>query len=305
MAPSHDEDSYSFGRLKGPENYEQWSNNMRGALLAADLFAYIDNPNSRPPPPQLVSRADDNEDRKEKIFERAERIAKYQGRVNICLGKIYRQCAFNVQQILDADEKHPGGVTASAASWTPKQLWNTIKTMCTEKGWGIKWGLINRLGDTYLRADSEAEANSLLSRCLDLSQKIKSHDMNMNELLAIMVLNQLPQQFDTLKKIKRNAAKNASKVPTIQEIVEDIKDDMRNRHQSSQIVNYVGQPKGKGKPKGKGDKDRPKCTSCDKTGHEEKNCFIKYPERKEKILAAAKKAKEEKKAKEKGKEKDD
>lgn len=299
------EEGYAFAKLKGPENFEQWSNNMRGALLAVDLWGFIDAPNLRKVPPELKSTPDDDEDRQEKIWERNERRAKYFGQQNSCIGKIYRQCTFSIQQILDSNVTHPGGVTQSSANWTPKILWDTITELCTEKGWGIKWGLINRLSDTVLRGDNEQEANQLLSRCLDLQQKIESHKMTVNELLSIMVLNQLPQQFDTIKKIKRHGAKTGNKVPTIQEIIEDVKDDMRNRHMNQNIVNFAGnnnkagkdkenKGKGQGKGKGKGDLNTPRCTyaPCGKSGHEEKNCIKKYPERANQILKEAREAKE-------------
>ncbi|KAL9578191.1 MAG: hypothetical protein Q9203_007185 [Teloschistes exilis] len=58
-----DEEGYSFAKLKGPENFEQWSNNMRGALLASDLWVFIDDPSSRPEPPELKAKEDDSEER--------------------------------------------------------------------------------------------------------------------------------------------------------------------------------------------------------------------------------------------------
>lgn len=304
-----DEEGFLFAKLKGPENFEQWSNNMRGALLASDLWVFIDNPSSRPEPPELKVRDDDDEDRTERIYERAERRAKFFGYRNSCIGKIYRQYTFNIQQILDSDPLHLGGVTSSAAKWTPKELWDSITVHCTEKGWGVKWGLINRLGDTILRGDSEQDANALLSRYLDLQQKIVSHNMTVNELLSIMVLNQLPAQYDTLKQIKRNDAKNASQVPSIQEIVEAVKDDMKNRHQNHNVVNFARQyGKGGGAAKGrtKDGKDIPQCTfpSCRMLGHTIDNCTKKFPERRDEILKAAREAREKRQKKKEDKDKD-
>jgi len=137
MAPK-DEEGYTFSKLKGPENYEHWSNNMRGALLAVDLWVFIDDPVSRPEPPALKASPGDDEARAERIYERSERRAKYFGYRNSCIGKIYRQCTFSIQQILDSNLEHPGGVTSSSAGWTPKLLWDCITEQCTEKGWGIK-----------------------------------------------------------------------------------------------------------------------------------------------------------------------
>ncbi|KAL8912001.1 MAG: hypothetical protein Q9171_002914 [Xanthocarpia ochracea] len=132
--------------------------------------------------------------------------------------------------------------------------------MCTDQGWGVKWQLINRIGsDTILKADSEVEANALLSRCTDLVSKLATHKMTVEEIITIMVLNQLPSQFDTIRETKRN---EADSVPKLHTIVEVIKDNMRNRRQLSVVANFMGQEeKGKGKEneKGgdKGDRDNP------------------------------------------------
>ncbi|KAI4088695.1 MAG: hypothetical protein L6R37_008164 [Teloschistes peruensis] len=103
--------------------------------------------------------------------------------------------------------------------------------------------------------------------------------MTVDELLSIMMLNQLPAQYDTLKQIKRNDAKNNDKVPSLQEIVETIKDDIKNRHQNHNVVNFASKSKG-GKTGGGGGKkpDVPRFTSCKKQGHIENNCTKKYPE---------------------------
>ncbi|KAL8626087.1 hypothetical protein Q9189_008231 [Teloschistes chrysophthalmus] len=236
---------------------------MRGVLLASDLWVFIDDPSSRPEPPELKAKEDDSEERTERIWERSERRAKYFGYRNSCIGKIYRQCTFT--------------------------------------------GLINRLGDTVLRGDTEQDANILLSKCLDLQQSFASRKITVDELLSIMVLNQLPAQYDTIKKIKRNDAKNNDNVPSLQEIVETVKDDIKNRHQNYNVVNFAGKSRG-GKTGGGGKKpDVPQCTFCKKQGHIENNCTKKYPERAEEIMQAVKEAKEQrqkKKEKEKSKNKD-
>ncbi|KAI4085853.1 MAG: hypothetical protein L6R37_008462 [Teloschistes peruensis] len=131
--------------------------------------------------------------------------------------------------------------------------------------------------------------------------------MTVDELLSIMMLNQLPAQYDTLKQIKRNDAKNKDKVPSLQEMVETIKDDIKNRHQNHNVVHFASKSKGR-KTGGGGKKpDVPQCTFCKKQGHIENNCTKKHLERADKIMQAVKEAKEQrqkKKEKEKSKDKD-
>lgn len=185
----------------------------------------------------------------------------------------------------------------------------------TEKGWCIKWGLINRIGqDTQLKADNEHEANQVLSRCMDLVHKLDTHQMSLLEVVTIMAINQLLSQFDTLKKIMRNNAKSKSEIPSlqdvIQDVIQDVKDDIRNRKTPNVTANLVekkgtkgkGQGGGKGgggKGEGKDDKDDgPVCTCkpCGKKGHTEPYCFLKFG--RDVVLAKIAKEHEEKKAKE-------
>ncbi|KAL9596266.1 MAG: hypothetical protein Q9179_004678 [Wetmoreana sp. 5 TL-2023] len=285
MAPNYgqEEDSYSFSKLKGPENYEQWSNNMAAALGSTGHWVFVDDPESRKEPPAITPKPDDDEDRTERIYQRDERRAKY-------FGDIQRE-----------------GGTLKKGNLAPKDLWEHLQKMCTDHGWGVKWNLINRIGsDTILKADSEVEANALLSRCTDLVGKLATHKMTIEEVITIMVLNQLPSQFDTIKEIKRNEAKCTDSVPKLNAIVEVIKDNMRNRHQSSVVANFIGQKdKGKGKGndngKGKGNNTRSVCSfkPCGRKGHTIDNCALAHPELANEIFAEVKKKKEEKVKKEK------
>ncbi|KAL8909893.1 MAG: hypothetical protein Q9171_004806 [Xanthocarpia ochracea] len=129
----HDDDACSFAKLKGPENYELWSNNMAGALGSSGHQVFIDDPASRREPPALKSTDDDDNERIQLIWQRDERRAKH-----------------------------------------------------------------------FSDADSEVKANALLSRCTDLVGKLATHKMTIEEIITIIVLNQLPSQFHTIKEIKRN-----------------------------------------------------------------------------------------------------
>lgn len=137
MAPNsrHDDDSYSFAKLKGPENYELWSNNMAGALGSSGHWVFIDDPDSRREPPRLKSTDDDDEDRIELIWNREEKRAKYFSDILACIAKMYRQCSYNIQQQLDAQKD--GGILKKG-NWSPRELWEFIQKICTDQGWGVK-----------------------------------------------------------------------------------------------------------------------------------------------------------------------
>ena len=181
--------------------------------------------------------------------------------------------------------------------------------MYTDQGQGVKWNLINRIGsDTLLKTDSEVEANALLSRCTDLVGKIATHKITIKEIVTIIVLNQLPSQFDNIKEIKRNEAKSTNSVSKLNANVEVIKDNIRNRYQSSVVANFIvqkdrGKGKGNNKAKGRGNNTRLVCffKPYSRKGYAIDNCALAHPERVNKIFAEVKKKKEEKAEKEKNK----
>ena len=121
MAPNYrqEEDSYSFAKLKGPENYKQWSNNMAAALGSSGHWVFVDDTESREEPPAITPKPDNNEDRTERIYQRDERRAKYFGEIQACIAKIYRQSSYNIQQQLDW---HKEGGKLKKGIWTPKAL---------------------------------------------------------------------------------------------------------------------------------------------------------------------------------------
>ncbi len=63
MATSEKE--YKFKKLQGAENYKQWSGDMTFAFQEAKLWEHISGKAIRPL--ELKSKADDDEDRQERI----------------------------------------------------------------------------------------------------------------------------------------------------------------------------------------------------------------------------------------------
>lgn len=229
------DDTYRFAKLRGAENYEQWAKNMKGELMSSDLWVYIKDPESRPEPPALVSRPDDTEERAERVFQRSDRRAAWKAQQNSCIGKIYSQCTFAVQLQIDALKSETAASQGNTSGtptalgdgeWTPKELWENIQGICTETRWRVKWDLVQRLGDTQLRAGNKAEARAWIARCLDLRQKFHRHEVTIDELLSILMLNSLPPRFDVVKSIKRNEARESEIVPDMMEIFNSVMLDL-------------------------------------------------------------------------------
>ncbi len=81
------EKKYKFKKLQGAENYKQWSRDMTFALQKAKLWEYISGPAIRPP--ELKSKADDDEDRQERIWQRSEKIRDFDQNVQKATAKIF------------------------------------------------------------------------------------------------------------------------------------------------------------------------------------------------------------------------
>ena len=73
---------------------------------------------------------DDSEDRMEKIFAQEKKICKLQDNSRKVVTKIGKMCTYTVQ-------KEFLSVKASR-EWTPKQLWNHLKTWSTLQNWVSK-----------------------------------------------------------------------------------------------------------------------------------------------------------------------
>ncbi|KAL8799116.1 MAG: hypothetical protein Q9200_007617 [Gallowayella weberi] len=181
---------------------------MKGVLQSADLWHLIVDADSQMEPPKLEAKENDSEERTERIFEREERRRKYFGIRNQCIGKMYRQCTFTIQQLLD-NKKKPvlNNDKMKTSPWKPKEMWEALESI----------------------SDTEQEVNAWLSRCIELKEKFEAQNINFEELFCILILNQLPKRYETIKQIKRNEAKKKETVPTMQSIYDDVKDHIMNR----------------------------------------------------------------------------
>ena len=87
---------FMFKKLQGAKNYKQWNRDMTFALQDAKLWDHIMESPRRLP--ELHETKDDDEDRKERIYQRWEKIQDFVLGVQKTAAKISRMCADTVQK---------------------------------------------------------------------------------------------------------------------------------------------------------------------------------------------------------------
>ncbi len=85
-----------FKKLQGAENYKQWNRDITFALHDTKLLNSIMGSARRPP--ELKKTKDDDEDRKERIHQRWEKIRDLDLDVRKTAAKISRMCIDTVQK---------------------------------------------------------------------------------------------------------------------------------------------------------------------------------------------------------------
>ncbi len=111
------EKEFTFKKLQGAENYKQWNRDMTFALQDAKLWDHIMGSARRPP--ELKETSDDDEDRKERIYLRWEKIRDFDLDVRKTAAKISRMCTDMVQKESLA--------VKTSTEWNPKELWDWLK----------------------------------------------------------------------------------------------------------------------------------------------------------------------------------
>ncbi len=90
------EKEFLFKKLQGGENYKQWNRDMTFALQDAKLWDHIMGSERRLS--ELKETKDDDGDRKERIYQRWEKIRNFNLDVRKTAAKISRMCTDTVQK---------------------------------------------------------------------------------------------------------------------------------------------------------------------------------------------------------------
>ena len=176
---------YSFAKLKGPENYKQWSRDMLFALKEAGLEGYLTGIVKQLP--QLtddqIKELGKGIDAQERMERRDEARAKWSRDDNRCVGKIGRMCTSSLQTEIKDD-------------WNAQKVWTELKSRCTPRGWSAKWSLLTEFEEAnYANSKGVMDFGQQVTSLLE---EIEDQSITMREYyIIIKVINSMSSAFDT------------------------------------------------------------------------------------------------------------
>ncbi|MCJ1270238.1 hypothetical protein MMC22_010134 [Lobaria immixta] len=251
---------YTFKKLTGSANYKQWT------LGTAS------------PPPALVPKENDTEERSERIYQRTLKIKDHTDDVRCTVAKIGRMCTETVQKEFLA--------LKPLTTWTPKDLWDHLKTRYTLQNWTSKWSTLGKLHSIHQR-DCKNVAE-FISKIRDITSEISDLNITMDSAIIIHTLNSLDDHFKPYLAILSHDAREKDKTPTLDTLSEALEDEeLRLANQDKVIANYIKKEK---KPDSKAKKNSVSkdpntnnssntnkapdlCTRCQKT-HVKGECWM-------------------------------
>ena len=162
-------DEYTFKKLQGSHNYKQWTRDMSFALEEARLWRHVEG--TAIPPPPLMPKGDNSEDRMERIYARDEKICEFQDNARKAIAKIGKMCTETVQ-------KEFLSVKVSR-EWTPKELWDHLKTRYTLQNWASKWNTLGKLHE--IRHGDCKNIQEFMTKIRDVKSEIEDLEITMDE----------------------------------------------------------------------------------------------------------------------------
>lgn len=230
-----DDIPYTFAKLSGSASYKKWSREMTFALQEAELWGYITG--DRIKPRELIEKKDDNEDRLEKIDQRKLDRLEFDEKERRVVGKIGKMCTDDVQQEFLAMKD-----VSKKESWTPKELWEHLKTRYTLKNWSAKWSAFNRLEELdYSRCKSIEEYGS---NARDILAELTDMTLSIEQVVLLKLLNGLGSSFSTYLTILNEQARRDKSFPKLDELLKNLEDEeSRVRQDAVSIANVISRAK--------------------------------------------------------------
>ncbi len=204
------EKEYKFKKLQGAENYKQWSRDMTFGLQEAKLREYISDTAIRPP--ELKSKADDDEDRQEWICQRSEKIRDFDQDVQKATAKILKMCSSTVQKEFLSFHK--------STEWKPKDLWKWLEIRYTVQNFDSKWTTLGKL-HAIQHSDCKNITN-YMSQIKDARSEIEDLKITMDNAVIIHALNNLDFQFRPYLTILNHEARQKAQLPTLSELTKSL-----------------------------------------------------------------------------------
>ncbi len=196
---------FTFMKLQRVENYKQWNRNMTFALQDAKLWDHIMGSARRPK--ELKETSDDDEHKKERIYQRWEKIQDFDLDVRKTAAKISRICTDIVQKEFLT--------VKTSTEWNPKELWDWLKKRYTLQKFASKWNGLHKLH--AIRHSEFKNVTEYISRIKDASAKIDDLKISISESVVIHTLNNLNSYFPPYLAILSHDAREKEKLPTLNE----------------------------------------------------------------------------------------
>ena len=221
-------DEYIFKKLQGSHNYKQWTQDMSFALEEARLWRHVAGTTITPPP--LMPKRDDSKDQMERIYACDEKICEFQDNVRKAIAKIGKICTETVQ-------KEFLSVKVSR-EWTPKDLWDHLKTRYILPNWVSKWNTLEKLHE--IRHGDCKNIQEFITKIQDVKSEIKDLEITMDEAITIQVLNSLDSSFAQFLGILSHEAREKDKLPTFENLAKSLEDkELRMKNQDKATANYA------------------------------------------------------------------
>lgn len=186
---------------------------MTFALQNAKLWGHIDGSTRRPP--ELNEKSDDDNDRKEGIYQRWEKIQDFELNVLKTAAKISRMCFDTVQKEFLT--------VKNSTEWNPKELWDWLKKHYTLQNFASKWSALNKLH--AIRHIECKNVTKYMSRIKDALAKIEDLKISISEAVIIHALNNLDSHFRLYLAILSHDAREKEKLPTLSELTKGLEDE--------------------------------------------------------------------------------
>ncbi|MCJ1347562.1 hypothetical protein MMC31_005787 [Peltigera leucophlebia] len=170
-------------------------------------------------PPELKETSDDDEDRKERIYQRWKEIRDFDLDLRKTTAKISRMCTDTVQKEFLA--------VKTSTKWDPKELWDRLKKRYTLQNFALKWNALDKL---HAIRHSECEnVSENMSRIKDASAEIEDLKINVSEAVVIHALNNFDSHFRPYLAILSHNAHEKEKLPTLGELTKTLEDEQMRR----------------------------------------------------------------------------
>lgn len=202
-----------FKKLQGAENYKQWNRDMALALQDTKFWDHITGFARRPP--ELKETSDDDDDRKERIYQRWQLIQNFDQNLRKTATKVSKMCTNTVQKEFLAIKP--------SNEWDPKELWDWLKQRYTIQGFASKWNALEKLH--AIRHSQCKNVTEYMSRIIDVSAEIGDLKISISEAVVIHALSKLDSNFRPYLAILHHDAREKGKLPTLSELTKALEDE--------------------------------------------------------------------------------